>query len=81
MTKLEDGINLYVEYLKNGVAQDLSGIKKMENRILIESVGGCAYRTLSKVLEKLEISDKFAWNNTEEDPFFHSSIWNGRDFR
>lgn len=72
MTKLEDGINLYVEYLKNGVAQDLSGIKKMENRILIESVGGCAYRTLSKVLEKLEISDKFAWNNTKEDPFFHS---------
>ena len=72
MTKLEDGINLYVEYLKNGVAQDLSGIKKMENKILIESVGGCAYRTLSKVLEKLEISDKFDWNNTEEDPFFHS---------
>lgn len=72
MTKLEDGINLYVEYLQNGVAQDLSGIKKMNNKILIESVGGCAYRTLSKVLEKLEISDKFAWNNTEEDPFFHS---------
>ncbi len=72
MTKIEDGINLYVEYLKNGVAQDLSGIKKMNNKILIESVGGCAYRTLSKVLEKLEISDKFAWNNTEEDPFFHS---------
>ena len=72
MTKLEDGINLYVEYLKNGVAQDLSAIKKMENKILIESVGGCAYRTLSKVLEKLEISEKFDWNNTEEDPFFHS---------
>jgi len=72
MAKLEDGINLYVEYLQNGVAQDLSGIKKMNNKILIESVGGCAYRTLSKVLEKLEISDKFDWNNTEEDPFFHS---------
>lgn len=72
MTKLEDGINLYVEYLQNGVAQDLSAIKKMENKILIESVGGCAYRTLSKVLEKLEISEKFDWNNTEEDPFFHS---------
>ncbi len=72
MAKLEDGINLYVKYLKNGVAQDLSAIKKMENKILIESVGGCAYRTLSKVLEKLEISEKFDWNNTEEDPFFHS---------
>lgn len=72
MTKLEDGINLYVEYLQNGVAQDLSAIKKIENKILIESVGGCAYRTLSKVLEKLNISDKFAWNNIPEDPFFHS---------
>ena len=72
MTKLEDGINLYVEYLKSGVAENLSQLKKMENKIVIESVGGCAYRTLSQVLEKLEISDKFEWNNIEEDPFFHS---------
>lgn len=72
MAKLEDGINLYVEYLKSGVAEDLSQLKKMENKIVIESVGGCAYRTLSKVLEKLDVSDKFDWNNVEEDPFFHS---------
>ena len=72
MTKLEDGINLYVDYLKNGVAEDLSKLKKMKNKIVIESVGGCAYRTLSRVLDKLELSDKFTWNNTEEDPFFHS---------
>ena len=44
----------------------------MENKILIESVGGCAYGTLNKVLQKLDISDKFDWNNIEEDPFFHS---------
>ena len=72
MTKLEDGINLYVDYLKNGVAEDLSKLKSMENKIVIESVGGCAYRTLSRVLDKLGLSDKFDWNNTEEDPFFHS---------
>lgn len=72
MTKLEDGINLYVDYLKNGVAEDLSKLKSMENKIVIESVGGCAYRTLNRVLEKLGLSDKFDWNNTEEDPFFHS---------
>ena len=72
MKKLDDGINLYVEYLQNGVAEDLSKLKQMENKIVIESVGGCAYRTLSRVLEKLNISDKFDWNNTEEDPFFHS---------
>ena len=44
----------------------------MEHKLFIESVGGCAYRTLSRVLEKLEIADKYEWNNIEEDPFFHS---------
>lgn len=72
MEKLNDGIDLYVDYLKSGVAQNLDGVKKMKNRLFIESVGGCAYRTLSRVLEKLEISNKFDWNNVKEDPFFHS---------
>ena len=72
MGKLNDGIDLYVEYLKSGVAQDLSALKKMKNKILVECVGGCAYRTLSRVLDALEVEESFAWNNTEEDPFFHS---------
>lgn len=44
----------------------------MKSKLFIESVGGCAYRTLSRVLDKLGIADKYAWNNIEEDPFFHS---------
>ena len=72
MERLNDGIDLYVDYLKSGVAKNISGIKKMQNKLFIESVGGCAYRTLSRVLEKLGIQDKYVWNNTEEDPFFHS---------
>ena len=72
MSRLNDGVDLYVEYLKSGVAQNLEQVKKMNNKLFIESVGGCAYRTLSRVLEKLEISDKYEWNNIEEDPFFHS---------
>lgn len=72
MTRLNDGIDLYVEYLKSGVAQSLTGVKHLKNKLFVECVGGCAYRTLSRVLEKLEISDKYIWNNTEEDPFFHS---------
>ena len=72
MTKLNDGIDLYVEYLKSGVAGNLDGIKKMNLKLFIECVGGCAYRTLSRVLDKLGISDKYIWNNIEEDPFFHS---------
>ncbi|MBS5860094.1 hypothetical protein KID03_01490 [bacterium] len=74
MKKLEDGTDLYVEYLKSGVAQksNLNLIKEHNEKIIIENVGGSAYRTLSRVLKKLDISEKYAWFNTEEDPFFHS---------
>lgn len=74
MTKLNDGVNLYVDYLKSGVAKsgNLNLIKSLKNKIVIENVGGSAYRTLSRVLSKLSISEKFDWFNTEEDPFFHS---------
>ena len=73
MHKLNNGIDLYVEYLKSGVAKDnnLNLIKNLNNNLVIENVGGSAYATLSKVLEKLQISDKFIWFNIEEDPFFH----------
>ena len=74
MSKLNDGVDLYVEYLKSGVAKEVNvnRIKKFDSKIVIENVGGSAYRTLSRVLEKLKISDKFVWFNVEEDPFFHS---------
>ena len=74
MQKLEDGTNLYVEYLKSGVAQkhNLNLIKDYEDKIVIENVGGSAYRTLSRVLKKLDIAEKFEWFNITEDPFFHS---------
>ncbi len=74
MKSLNDGVDLYVEYLKSGVAKDinLNKIKSFNSKIAIENVGGSAYRTLSRVLSKLGIDDKFVWFNTEEDPFFHS---------
>lgn len=73
MANIEDGVNLYVDYLKSGVAQDvnLDLIKRYESKIITECVGGSAYRTLSRVLNKLGILDKFDWSNTEETPFFH----------
>lgn len=73
MAKLNDGIDLYVEYLKSGVAKkvNLDLIKTLKDKICIENVGGSAYRTLSRVLKKLEVSEKFDWFNIEEDPFFH----------
>ena len=72
MAELNDGVDLYVEYLKSGVAENLDSVKKMQSKLFVECVGGCAYRTLSRVLEKLGVADKYIWNNTEEDPFFHS---------
>ncbi len=71
---VDDGVDLYVDYLKSGVAQDinLDLIKSFNSKIIVECVGGSAYRTLSKVLNKLNISEKFDWFNTEEDPFFNS---------
>ena len=74
LKNLDDGVDLYVEYLKSGVAQksSLKLINSLKNKIVIENVGGSAYRTLSRVLRKLDISDKFVWFNTQEDAFFHS---------
>lgn len=74
MKSINDGIDLYKEYLQGGVANDdnLEKIKGLKNKIVIENVGGSAYRTLSKLLESLGVSEKFDWFNIEEDAFFHS---------
>ncbi len=74
MEKLNNGIDLYVDYLKQGVANDenIELIKNFDNKIIIDSVGGASYKTLSKILEKLDIDKSFDWLNTDEDPFFHS---------
>ncbi len=73
MEKLNNGINLYCEYLKAGVAnnKNIAAIKNFDKKIVIDSVGGCAYNSLSKILSQLEIDKTFVWLNKEEDPFFH----------
>lgn len=74
MEVLNDGVTLYVDYLRTGVAKDinLDLIKKLQSKIVIENIGGSAYRTLSRVLAKLNIDNNYDWLNIEEDPFFHS---------
>ena len=73
MEKLNNGIDLYCEYLRAGVAnsKNLNAIKNFSEKIIIDSVGGCAYNSLSKILAQLEIDKTFVWLNKEEDPFFH----------
>ena len=74
MKEINDGLDLYKEYLENGVGnkENIELIKNLDNKIIIENVGGSAYRTLSKLLDKFNISDKFDWFNKEEDAFFHA---------
>ena len=73
MKTINNGIDLYKEYLENGVAnkENLELIKSLKEKIVIENVGGSAYNTLSKILDAFKLSDKFIWMNVEEDPFFH----------
>lgn len=73
MKTINNGIDLYKEYLEQGVAneENLNLIKNAKNPIVIENVGGSAYNTLSKILAGFNIQDKFIWLNTEEDAFFH----------
>ncbi len=73
MKTINNGIDLYKEYLEKGVAnkENLDLIKGIKNKIIIENVGGSAYNTLSKILTAFNISEKFDWMNIEEDPFFH----------
>lgn len=74
MDKLNNGVDLYCQYLESAVAnkKNIETIKNSKNKIVIDSVGGCAYNTLSKILKKLGIDNTFDWFNKEEDPFFHS---------
>ena len=64
---------MYKKYLQNGVADssNLELIKNAKNKIVIENVGGSAYKTLSVLLKELNIEKTFDWMNIEEDPFFH----------
>lgn len=77
-----NGCDLYVDYLRRNVAKDanldlINQAKENGFRIMYDTVGGCMYKTMAPILEKLEISDVFDWRNSEEDPFFHGigKIW------
>lgn len=73
LKEIENGINLYLEYLKNGVANstNLKYINQAKKKILIECMGGSIYRTIDPIVRKLGIQEHFGFLHQEEDPFFH----------
>lgn len=73
LKSFNNGLSLYKKYLQNGVANqaNIELIKNADKKIIIENVGGSAYKTLSILLKELGIEKTFDWLNKEEDPFFH----------
>lgn len=74
LEKKNDGVDLYVDYLKKGVATcaNLNLIREAEPSIIVDCVGGCMYQTMRTIFEKLRIVKMVKWLHVEEDPLFHN---------
>ncbi len=74
LDELHDGVQLYVGYLKSGVATDanLSLIRKTKPPIVMDCVGGCMYRPMRAIFERLGIADSVRWLHVEADPLYHN---------
>lgn len=74
LDELHDGIHLYVGYLKSGVATDanLKLIREVKPPIVVDCVGGCMYRPMRSIFERLGIADSVRWLHVESDPLYHN---------
>ncbi|MDP2929356.1 MAG: UTP--glucose-1-phosphate uridylyltransferase, partial [Candidatus Omnitrophota bacterium] len=72
MKRVNNGVDDYAAYLKGGIAtpDNLELIKQGRSRIFIDVVGGCMYRTMRNIFDKLGILNRFGWLHTREDPYF-----------
>ena len=57
LEKKNDGVNLYVDYLKKGVATDanLKLIREAKPSVIVDCVGGCMYRSMRAIFENIGI--------------------------
>ena len=71
LKSINNGIDLYVEYLKKGIAtkENIDLIKSFSKNIIVDCVGGSMNNTLLPVLKILDIQNKFDLIRTNEDPF------------
>ena len=74
LDELHDGVQLYVGYLKDGVATDanLKLIRATKPSIVIDCVGGCMYRPMRAIFERLGIANSVRWLHVEADPLYHN---------
>ncbi len=74
LDELHDGVQLYVGYLKNGVATNTNVdlIREVRPPIVVDCVGGCMYRPMRAIFERLGIADSVRWLHVEADPLYHN---------
>ncbi len=74
LEELHDGVQLYVGYLKGGVATDtnLDLIREMKPPIVVDCVGGCMYRPMRAIFERLGIANSVRWLHVAADPLYHN---------
>ena len=74
LDELHDGVQLYVGYLKSGVATDaiLNLIRKTKPPIVVDCVGGCMYRPMRAIFERLGIANSVRWLHVDADPLYHN---------
>ncbi len=74
LDELHDGVQLYARYLKAGVATaaNLDLIRKVKPRVVVDCVGGCMYRPMRAIFERLGIASSVRWLHTEADPLYHN---------
>ena len=74
LDELHDGVQLYVGYLKSGVATNanLNLIREVKPPIVVDCVGGCMYRPMRAIFEGLGIANSVRWLHVEADPLYHN---------
>lgn len=71
-----NGYDLYTKYLRTVVARqsNLNIIKQAKAngfKVMFELVGGCMYKILFQIYQRLGILEVVDWRHKKEDPFFH----------
>ncbi len=74
LDELHDGVQLYVSYLRNGVAtaSNLDLIRQTKPAIVVDCVGGCMYRPMRAIFERLGIATAVHWLHVKADPLYHN---------
>ena len=74
LDELHDGVHLYVGYLKSGVATaaNLNLIREAKPPIVVDCVGGCMYRPMRAIFERLGIANSVRWLHVGADPLYHN---------